>query len=70
MKYKKFKLKPELRRNLEILNSSLSQKVVGGTHGPDDVVSYDGCGAQCEITCAYYCRYACEGECGDLGSKT
>ena len=64
MKYKKFKLHAELKRTLETLNSSLSQKVVGGMHGPDDTLRYDGCGAQCEITCAYYCRTGCEGGCG------
>ena len=59
---KKFKLNSNLRQNLEILDSELSQKVIGGMRFPDDLIQSDpGCGAQCEITCANWCREFCVG---------
>lgn len=70
MNNKKFKLNPDLKKSLEVLDTMLSEKVVGGKHFSGDLELEDPCGAQCETTCAFYCIKYCEGFCGNLASKT
>ncbi len=69
MSSKKFKLNSELKSNLEILDSKLSERVVGGMRFTHDLELTDPCGAQCEVTCAHYCLANCDDFCGSTAYK-
>ena len=69
MKYKKFKLNPNLKRNLETLDSELAQKLVGGINTASGVKRNNPLTLPLETGCGYFCRADCEGWCGSLSYK-
>ena len=63
MKYKKFKLNPNLKRNLQTLDSELTQKLVGGNNTASSLERNNPWTPLIESNCGYYCRAICEGAC-------
>lgn len=69
MKYKKFKLNPDLRRKLEALDSKLAQKLVGGRCSVSNLKRNKSWIPPLESDCGTYCSVQCEYRCGTLSDK-